>query len=167
MSSAIIKFAIGAALAAGVMPSLAVAQGNKAGSSAEEALRGSARASKQQAIRIAPRTTAARKRSSNYRAAMRSTANDIWVGTDGGWHMTGASGRGIYYGFSGLFDEAYTFADDLPVGGLQGWTYKEVGFNVWIFFSASTGGGGCSGERPYELLWSSNNVDFNHFQCAR
>jgi hypothetical protein len=97
----------------------------------------------------------------------RSTASDIWVGTDGGWHMDGGSGRGIYYGFDGLWDEQYGFTDDLPVGARQGWTYKEMAWDVYIFFGSVAGQGDCSGDRPFDVMWSTDNVNFNPFQCSR
>lgn len=99
-------------------------------------------------------------------ATLRSTANDFWIGCRGAWHMTGSSGKGIYVWGGQRWDTNWSFQDDLPVGARQGWTYKENGYEFYMFFSRSGGQGACSGDRPYELLYSHDNANFEHFDCT-
>ena len=90
--------------------------------------------------------------------------NDFWVGCKGAFHMTGTSGKGIY-SFSNIFyDTNWSFVDDLPVGGRSGSTYKEAGYQFYMFFSIDSGHG-CPNDK-FELLWSTDNVNFNFFDCT-
>lgn len=91
-------------------------------------------------------------------------ANDFWISCTGAFHMTGATGASIYiYPPPGgqRWHTTWRFTDDLPVGGRVGWTYKEDDFEFFMFFSQFASPNG-----KYELLWSGDNVNFNHYAWA-
>jgi hypothetical protein len=65
-------------------------------------------------------------------------ANDYWTTPYGGFHMFGNSGHAVYrYPASPTgpgYDTTWTYHDSAPVGTHQGWTYKESGYNFYMFF---------------------------------
>ena len=90
----------------------------------------------------------------------RDQANDFWISPRGAFHMTGATGRGIYEAW-GKRDDTFRFADALPVGGRVGWTYKADGWALWLFFSRDPSSAG-----KFEVMWSLDNQNFNHYAWA-
>ncbi len=95
--------------------------------------------------------------------------NAFWYPSSslGGFHMAGPRGRGIYRWVTSVqvdWDTAWTFVDNLSVGDRQGWTYREDGYEFYLFFSANYTAD--CGWAKYQIMWSYDNVDFNHFDCA-
>jgi hypothetical protein len=90
----------------------------------------------------------------------RSQASDFWITPRGAFHLTGATGKGIYDAW-GLRDDTFRFVDARPVGGRVGWTYRADGWAFYMFFSQNPSAGG-----KYELLWSFDNENFNNYGWA-
>lgn len=74
--------------------------------------------------------------------------------------MAGATGRGIYEAWGNRHD-TFRFADAQPVGGRVGWTYKVDGWSLWIFFGRDPSSAG-----KFEVMWSRDNANFNHYAWA-
>jgi hypothetical protein len=94
-------------------------------------------------------------------------ANAYWYAPKGSFHMAGPVGRSIYFLATperNHWDTNWTFQDDLPVGDRHGWTYREVGFQFFMFFSKYTTAD-CAWNK-YQIMFSHNNVDFSHYACA-
>jgi hypothetical protein len=92
-------------------------------------------------------------------------ANDYWTSCFGGFHMSGSSGRAVYR-FPATstgtgYDTAWTFVDDYPVGGRQGWTYKEQGYQFYMFFAKTADANG-----KWWVGYSSNNSTFFFYAWA-
>ena len=59
------------------------------------------------------------------------------------------------------YDTTWVFTDDLPVGPREGWTYKEDGFQFYVFFAKTADPNG-----KWWLGWSSDNVSFQFYAWA-
>ena len=100
-------------------------------------------------------------------AAAQSTlraAADYWTTCYGGFHLSGNTGRAVYrYPAQATgtgYDTTWTYTDDLPVGGRQGWTYRENGFTFYMFFARQAENG------KYWVGYSHNNQNFFFYAWA-
>jgi len=91
-------------------------------------------------------------------------ANDYWTTCYGGFHMFGNTGRAVYrYPAQATgtgYDTTWAYTDDLPVGGRQGWTYKENGFTFYMFFARQPQNG------KYWVGYSHDNRRFYFYAWA-
>ena len=85
-----------------------------------------------------------------------------WITNRGAFRTLGAWGKGIYK-WGDYYDTTWTFSDARDVGGRSGWTFKENGYNFWVFFPEhAPGPHGC----PHgTLMASENNEWFEPFAC--
>jgi hypothetical protein len=91
-------------------------------------------------------------------------AADYWTTCYGGFHLSGNTGRAVYrYPAQATgtgYDTTWAYVDDLPVGGRQGWTYKENGFVFYMFFARQAQNG------KYWVGYSHNNQNFTFYAWA-
>jgi hypothetical protein len=84
-----------------------------------------------------PISGAAKTRDENTRAL--DQANDYWTTGYGGFHMFGNDGHAVYRfpaeAAGTGYDTNWSFTDDYAVGGREGWTYKESGYDFYMFFA--------------------------------
>ena len=66
-------------------------------------------------------------------------ANDFWTTCFGGFHLFGDDGQAVYRypaeATGAGYDTHWTFTDDYPVDDREGWTYKEDGYEFYMFFA--------------------------------
>jgi hypothetical protein len=87
-----------------------------------------------------------------------------WIATRGGFHTAGPWARGIYQ-WADFYDTNWTYVDNRDVGGQSGWTYKENGFDFYVFFPEHyPGPAGCAWGT---LMSSFNNDWFEPFACIQ
>lgn len=105
----------------------------------------------------------AERKDSAARATLRAAA-DYWTTSYGGFHMSGDTGRAVYrYPAQATgtgYDTTWAYVDDLPVGGRQGWTYKENGFAFYMFFASQPENG------KFWVAYSSDNQNFTFYASA-
>lgn len=93
--------------------------------------------------------------------------NDFWYVAKGGFHMAGPRGKGIFFWPTtsrNHWDTTWVFVDDVPVGGIPGWTYREDNYIFYMFFSKYKTV--ACGSTRYQVMWSFDNESFNHYDCA-
>ena len=88
-------------------------------------------------------------------------ANDSWYCQPNAFVMNGRSGRGSYYYNNTHYNTTWTLEDCLDVGSRKGWTYKEDGYQFYMFFSRFSSSNG-----KFELLYSHDTRDFHHYCWA-
>jgi hypothetical protein len=106
---------------------------------------------------------AAERKDEAAQATLRAAA-DYWTTCYGGFHMSANTGRAVYrYPAQATgtgYDTTWAYVDDLPVGGRQGWTYKENGFVFYMFFARQAQNG------KYWVGYSQNNQNFTFYAWA-
>ena len=117
----------------------------------------------QDASREKPQGGVAKTESENLRA--RDQGNDYWTTCFGGFHLFGNDARAVYrYPAQPTgtgYDTHWTFVDDFPVGGRTGWTYKEDGFNFYMFFAQNADSNG-----KFWIAYSFDNSTFHFYAWA-
>jgi hypothetical protein len=115
------------------------------------------------ASREKPQGSVAKTDAENLRA--RDQANDYWTTCFGGFHLFGNDARAVYrYPAQPTgtgYDTHWVFVDNLPVGNRSGWTYKEDGYNFYMFFAQNADSNG-----KFWVAYSTDNVNFNFYAWA-
>jgi hypothetical protein len=105
------------------------------------------------------------RKSSNDSARTRDQADDYWTTCYGGFHMSGNGGHAVYRfppsPTGNPYDTNWTFTDDLPVGSRQGWTYKEDGYQFYMFFASTPDSNG-----KFWVGYSDDNTYFDPYAWA-
>lgn len=85
-----------------------------------------------------------------------------WITSRGAFRTLGYWAKGIY-AWGEVYDTNWTFSDARDVGGRSGWTFKENGYNFWMFFPEhAPGPHGCAAGT---VMVSENNEFFEPFSC--